>query len=174
MRTVCSFPGCNSGSASDKKRNKQHGVRNKAMFGFPQTDKKPFIRHKWEEVIGRKAKDTEVLCELHFRSEDVLRSYEVFLPNGIKHTMDRGRITIKPSAIPQNNQGNIVCPEDNICEKENIGPANPQEVRKGEPSIPDVIIDQLEIQSSKLAMDASNEADNRITSDQTYWSQKSN
>lgn len=36
MRKVCSFPGCKTGIASERKFNKMYGLRNKTLFAFPK------------------------------------------------------------------------------------------------------------------------------------------
>lgn len=58
------------------------------------------MRNKWEDVIGRVAKNTEVLCELHFAREDIIDKYEITLSNGMKHIMERGTVTLKSTAAP--------------------------------------------------------------------------
>lgn len=35
-KKVCSFPGCVSGSAKEKRRNQQLGLRNKTLFKVPK------------------------------------------------------------------------------------------------------------------------------------------
>ncbi|XP_011309381.1 uncharacterized protein [Fopius arisanus] len=98
MRRVCAFPGCKSGTANDKRHNKSGGVRNKSLFKFPHQNF--LLRKKWEEVIGRVAKNTEVLWELHSSREDILDKYETILSNGTKHIMQRGTVTLKSTAVP--------------------------------------------------------------------------
>lgn len=57
-------------------------------------------RKQWEEVIGRAARDHEVLCEDHFSSDKIIRDYKIVLPNGRVDVIERGVIRLQPDAVP--------------------------------------------------------------------------
>ncbi|XP_046395410.1 uncharacterized protein LOC124162800 isoform X5 [Ischnura elegans] len=65
--------------------------------------KDPKLLPVWNKAIGRtdrRLSETDVVCELHFKEEDIIRYWETSLPGGVVHRIKRDRCTLKKDAVP--------------------------------------------------------------------------
>ncbi|XP_015110663.1 uncharacterized protein LOC107036919 isoform X2 [Diachasma alloeum] len=101
MMARCAFSGCKSGTTAVRNLNKALGVRNESLFRVPNRLQNAELRKKWEEALGREARDKEVVCALHFSEGDIRTNYEIPLTKDVKFVLKRGTITLKSTAVPK-------------------------------------------------------------------------
>ncbi|XP_046395417.1 uncharacterized protein LOC124162804 [Ischnura elegans] len=97
----CFVPGCRSGLATDRAEKKKNGVKNPSLLSAP---KDPKLLAIWEKVIGRTDRpltSKDVVCELHFKDEEISRYREIRgLPGGAVYRIERYGNVLKKDAVP--------------------------------------------------------------------------
>ncbi|XP_046397251.1 uncharacterized protein LOC124164118 [Ischnura elegans] len=95
----CCIPGCRGGYDSQKRRNKELGIRNKSLF---QARNDAQVQ-KWRQAISRLEKEfskKDVVCEDHFPEDSITRYTEIKMKDGSIVKWERGVPELKPDACP--------------------------------------------------------------------------
>ncbi|XP_046395419.1 uncharacterized protein LOC124162805 isoform X2 [Ischnura elegans] len=96
----CFVPGCRSGTRSLRTYNRKNKIKNPSLFSAP---KDPKLKQLWDLAICRKDRTLsrkDVVCEIHFKEDEIQRYYETLLANGEIHRLERTHPTLKKNAIP--------------------------------------------------------------------------
>ncbi|KAK9892220.1 hypothetical protein WA026_019023, partial [Henosepilachna vigintioctopunctata] len=94
MGRCCAVRGCLSG------RKASGNIGKVALFKVPKDVE---MRKKWSSAIDQDLKATNYICELHFNSEDVLKSDRTVLADGSIYVYDYQKVHLRKKAVPKLN-----------------------------------------------------------------------
>ncbi|XP_066590702.1 uncharacterized protein [Prorops nasuta] len=93
MRCCC-YPNC--------KRDKNQ-IR--SLFKVPKNSER---RNEWRLAMGYTSLcNNNYVCELHFKEDDILRSYKTLMPDGSYNIIEKARPRLSPTSVPIKIVGNI-------------------------------------------------------------------